>query len=35
MLTERLGLPSAIHSLFAQLTERWDGHGEPGTRPRR
>ncbi len=30
MLTERLGLPSAIHGLFAQLTERWDGNGEPG-----
>jgi HD-GYP domain-containing protein (c-di-GMP phosphodiesterase class II) len=30
MLTERLGLPTAIHGLFRQLTERWDGKGEPG-----
>ncbi len=30
MLTERLGLPSAIGALFAHSAERWDGHGQPG-----
>jgi hypothetical protein len=29
MLTDRLGLPAAIQALFLQLTERWDGKGEP------
>jgi hypothetical protein len=28
MLAERLGLPSAVHRLFATLTERWDGKGQ-------
>lgn len=27
MMAQRLGLPSSIHSLFAYLTERWDGKG--------
>jgi hypothetical protein len=27
MLTDRLGLPASIHSLFAYLAERWDGSG--------
>ena len=30
MLTEQLGLPGSMHDLFAHLTERWDGKGEPG-----
>jgi HD-GYP domain-containing protein (c-di-GMP phosphodiesterase class II) len=30
MLTDRLGLPLAVRALFADLTERWDGKGEPG-----
>ncbi len=30
MLSERLGMPPSVHSLFAHLTERWDGKGEPG-----
>ena len=30
MLSERLGLPKSIHSLFADLTERWDGKGVLG-----
>jgi HD-GYP domain-containing protein (c-di-GMP phosphodiesterase class II) len=30
MLTNRLGLPSYVQTLFGQLTERWDGKGEPG-----
>jgi HD-GYP domain-containing protein (c-di-GMP phosphodiesterase class II) len=29
MLTERLGLPAPVHSLFAGFTERWDGKGAP------
>jgi HD-GYP domain-containing protein (c-di-GMP phosphodiesterase class II) len=29
MLTNRLGLPSAVNALFPYLTERWDGKGEP------
>jgi HD-GYP domain-containing protein (c-di-GMP phosphodiesterase class II) len=29
MLTDRLGLPPAVRGLFADLTERWDGKGEP------
>jgi HD-GYP domain-containing protein (c-di-GMP phosphodiesterase class II) len=33
MLTERLGLPSQVNSMFASLPERWDGKGQPrGTR---
>ena len=33
MLTDRLGLPAVGGGLFATLTERWDGKGEPaGTR---
>ncbi|HEX6208016.1 MAG TPA: HD domain-containing phosphohydrolase [Actinomycetota bacterium] len=27
MMAERLGLPPAVHGLFAYLTERWDGKG--------
>lgn len=27
MLTERLGLSPSVHSLFAHLTDRWDGRG--------
>ena len=30
MLTDRLGLPAGVRGLFADLTERWDGKGEPG-----
>ena len=30
MLTERLGLPSAVRALFVDFAERWDGKGEPG-----
>jgi len=30
MLAERLGLPGAVSSLFAFLTERWDGEGVLG-----
>ena len=30
MLTERLGLPSEMGSLFAYIDERWDGKGQPG-----
>jgi HD-GYP domain-containing protein (c-di-GMP phosphodiesterase class II) len=30
MLGDRLGLPAAVQSLFAQLPERWDGKGHPG-----
>jgi HD-GYP domain-containing protein (c-di-GMP phosphodiesterase class II) len=30
MLTDRLGLPVAVRTLFGHLTERWDGAGEPG-----
>jgi HD-GYP domain-containing protein (c-di-GMP phosphodiesterase class II) len=30
MLTDRLGLPPVVQKLFAGLTERWDGKGEPG-----
>jgi HD-GYP domain-containing protein (c-di-GMP phosphodiesterase class II) len=29
MLTDRLGLPASVRGLFVQLTERWDGKGEP------
>lgn len=29
MLTDRLGLPAAVRSLFTNLTARWDGKGEP------
>ena len=29
LLTDRLGLPEAVSGLFAHLTERWDGKGEP------
>jgi HD-GYP domain-containing protein (c-di-GMP phosphodiesterase class II) len=29
MLTDRLGLPPSVSGLFAHLTERWDGKGEP------
>jgi HD-GYP domain-containing protein (c-di-GMP phosphodiesterase class II) len=29
MLTERLGLPVSVQSLFAGFTERWDGKGAP------
>lgn len=27
MLAQRLGLPPAVHEVFAHLTERWDGYG--------
>lgn len=30
MLTDRVGLPSAMQALFADLNERWDGKGHPG-----
>jgi HD-GYP domain-containing protein (c-di-GMP phosphodiesterase class II) len=30
MLTDRLGLPSAVGALFAHDAERWDGKGKPG-----
>jgi HD-GYP domain-containing protein (c-di-GMP phosphodiesterase class II) len=30
MLTDRLGLPGSVRDLFVDLTERWDGKGEPG-----
>jgi hypothetical protein len=30
MLTDRLGLPPTVRELFADLTERWDGKGDPG-----
>jgi HD-GYP domain-containing protein (c-di-GMP phosphodiesterase class II) len=30
MLTDRLGLPSSVSSLFAHVGERWDGKGVPG-----
>lgn len=30
MLTARLGLPASVQRLFVQLTERWDGRGDPG-----
>ena len=30
MLTDRLGLPPSLRDLFAALTERWDGKGDPG-----
>jgi HD-GYP domain-containing protein (c-di-GMP phosphodiesterase class II) len=30
LLTNRLGLPESVQALFAHLTERWDGKGEPG-----
>ncbi|MGH3647069.1 MAG: HD-GYP domain-containing protein, partial [Micromonosporaceae bacterium] len=29
MLSDRLGLPAPVRDLFAHLTERWDGKGEP------
>jgi HD-GYP domain-containing protein (c-di-GMP phosphodiesterase class II) len=29
MLTDRLQLPPDVRGMFAHLTERWDGHGEP------
>jgi HD-GYP domain-containing protein (c-di-GMP phosphodiesterase class II) len=29
MLTERLGLPGSVSSIFGHLTERWDGRGQP------
>jgi len=30
MLSERLGVPTAVGDIFAHLTERWDGKSEPG-----
>ncbi|MDQ3661942.1 MAG: LuxR C-terminal-related transcriptional regulator [Actinomycetota bacterium] len=30
MLTDRLGLPTAMRGLFVHLAERWDGKGQPG-----
>ena len=30
MLTDRLGLPTAIGALFTHVDDRWDGKGEPG-----
>jgi len=32
MLSDRLGLPTRVHSLFAYLTERWDGKGSGGVK---
>ncbi len=32
MLADRLGLPTSVHSLFANLTERWDGKGSTGVK---
>src|SRR5213593_2726150 len=32
MLADRLGLPASVHSLFANLTERWDGKGSSGVK---
>jgi HD-GYP domain-containing protein (c-di-GMP phosphodiesterase class II) len=32
MLAGRLGLPPSVHSLFAYLTERWDGKGSDGVK---
>lgn len=29
MLSQRLGMPPSVRSLFAHLTERWDGKGQP------
>ena len=29
MLSDRLGMPPSVSGLFGQLTERWDGRGEP------
>ena len=29
MLTDQLGLPGSVSTMFAHLTERWDGKGEP------
>ncbi|HEY3008618.1 MAG TPA: HD domain-containing phosphohydrolase, partial [Micromonosporaceae bacterium] len=29
MLTDRLGLPESVSGMFAHVTERWDGKGEP------
>jgi hypothetical protein len=30
MLSDRLGLPAAVSTLFAHVAERWDGRGQPG-----
>jgi HD-GYP domain-containing protein (c-di-GMP phosphodiesterase class II) len=30
MLTDRLGVPSAVGALFSSVAERWDGRGQPG-----
>jgi HD-GYP domain-containing protein (c-di-GMP phosphodiesterase class II) len=30
MLSNRLGVPTAVRDLFAHFTERWDGKGQPG-----
>jgi HD-GYP domain-containing protein (c-di-GMP phosphodiesterase class II) len=30
MLTDRVGLPRAVGTLFSHVAERWDGKGEPG-----
>jgi HD domain len=30
MLAEGVGVPSSVHDLLAQLTERWDGKGPLG-----
>jgi HD-GYP domain-containing protein (c-di-GMP phosphodiesterase class II) len=32
MLADRLGLPASVHSLFAYITERWDGKGSSGVK---
>jgi len=29
MLTDRLGLLGSVRTMFAHMTERWDGTGEP------
>ncbi|WP_160051692.1 HD domain-containing phosphohydrolase [Nocardiopsis sp. FR26] len=30
MIVERVGLPGCVRELFGDLTERWDGRGDPG-----
>ena len=35
MLSDRLGMPPDVQHLFAHLTERWDGKGQPARPPGR
>src|SRR4029453_15634979 len=30
MLTDRLGLPESVGTMFTHVAERWDGKGQPG-----